>query len=153
MDENSLSLRLVWRSFFLYFCLQLLKSVLNWAEIGRLTHFFSLKSSWVAFAKCFGFILHLHCSTWLNLSGKESPIHLRMHPAASISNHIIIKNQLARSTGNHTCPWFITASTMSDWWCVMLWIVRYSFCSSKMYLPIILVQVQFGFFCPKILTA
>lgn len=33
------------------------------------------------------------CSTWLKLSKKWSRIHLRIHPAALISSHIIIKNQ------------------------------------------------------------
>lgn len=50
---------------------------------------------------------------WLNLS-RVLPVRFTVHPAPSISTHIINKNQWSSYTGIHTCPCNNTVFTKDD---------------------------------------
>lgn len=52
------------------------------------------------------------CSICLNLSRELSPLHLGIHPAASISSQLINKHQWSGSTGSHMYTCCHIASTM-----------------------------------------
>lgn len=72
-------------------------------------HLFTLKSSLVAWNYCprewWNVIQWVTAwCIWLNASTRRLPVHLCIHPVASISREITYRCQRVTHTGSHTCP-------------------------------------------------
>ena len=99
----------------------------DWLDHCRIFYFFALKTSWVAFAVCFGSLsictvkrrpINFAAFGWI---WAES-IHFRIHPAASFFCYIINKHKWPSAIESHACPCHHTASTMFYRRCGVLWI-------------------------------
>lgn len=84
---------------------------------------------WDFFSSMFRLIIYLLCelpSYWFCSEYKFA--HFRIHPAFFVSSHFINNQRCTSSISSHAHPCYNTATTMSDRWIVMLWIMTcYSF--------------------------
>lgn len=108
----------------------------------------AFRNCWVVWL-CFVFwvVTHFHCKEpsihwiWMN-----SLVHIRIHPATSLCSHII-KNTTGPVPLADTHAY--TVSTMFARWWNIFQLIRCSFSSENILIPIILVQVYLVLICPK----
>lgn len=116
----------------------------DWHRCWRISHFFGVRNSWIAFAVSLWFLAICtvkHCLR-LNLSRKFSSVHFPIRPATSINSQIISQHQWPNSfvvLHAHTITLPALCLT-ADVVCFRLWVVSFL---------IILVEVYFVFMCPK----
>ncbi len=136
-------------------CLIMLRSG-DWLDHCRKIHLFTFKNSWVAFAVCFWSlcICTMECHPinfaafswiWADSISLYTSEFIRL---------LLFSTMSSKNTSNQ-CHWKPCTlmpshcSTMFHRWCFMLWIMSCSKPSPYFCLPVILIQVDVNFSCPK----